>query len=613
MSFANPWGLLALLAIPAIVVIHLFQQRFPPLLVGGAHLWGAETRVTTAGRRRDRLPVTASLLLELLASLLLAIGLSEPRFADTGEVTHLVAVLDDSASMLAHPAGAPSPRDLAVAELERRARVAGRNTVLTVIRSGRHPALVGSRAMTWEQAEAELAEWQPRAPRHEFAAAWDEAAQVAGERGRFLFLTDDMPQPVEHLPGPIEVIALGRRLNNVAIAAARWTFDSATAKGRVFFRVANPGAEAAVVQVRGASGGQLVFDQSLTVPAGGETPLEVEVPGGLRQITIRVSAADDALETDNAVTLIEPQVRLVTVAVSLPADSEERRLTERVIRAVPDVQPGPVEAAHLLIGPAGTPPESRREMWWLGIGPISRVEAVRKQAVTFSGPFIIDRQHPLLEGVTLGGVAWGGVQGTNLELVPLISCNRAPLLAQFTGTLATAYLMNIDLTQSNLGRNPDWPILLTNLVELRRNALPGLRRWNYRLDEEVPLRLERPAAESAGELLLVAPDGRTRPLIRDRNDLVEIAGIEQTGVYGIQEGSTLHGEFAVNFFDPEESSLRSISPGRHEPTVAFEATKLRLDNPYSWLILIAILLTLAAVLGDWYVLRGRTQVASSLP
>ncbi|MCX7825822.1 MAG: hypothetical protein N2689_09725, partial [Verrucomicrobiae bacterium] len=37
----------------------------------GAHLWGAETRVTDSGRRRDRLPITPSLVLELLAALLL--------------------------------------------------------------------------------------------------------------------------------------------------------------------------------------------------------------------------------------------------------------------------------------------------------------------------------------------------------------------------------------------------------------------------------------------------------------------------------------------------------------------------------------------------------------
>ena len=50
MECANPLGLLGLLTLPAIVAIHLFHRRFPPLLVAGLHFWGAEVRVPTAGR-----------------------------------------------------------------------------------------------------------------------------------------------------------------------------------------------------------------------------------------------------------------------------------------------------------------------------------------------------------------------------------------------------------------------------------------------------------------------------------------------------------------------------------------------------------------------------------
>ena len=38
MEFANPLGLFGLLTLPAILAIHLFHRRFPPLLVAGLHL-----------------------------------------------------------------------------------------------------------------------------------------------------------------------------------------------------------------------------------------------------------------------------------------------------------------------------------------------------------------------------------------------------------------------------------------------------------------------------------------------------------------------------------------------------------------------------------------------
>src|SRR5665213_2103967 len=99
MYFANPWGLLALLALPLIILIHMYHRRFPPLVVAGLHLWSSETQQNLAGRRRETLPVTRSLILELLAALLLAVVLGDPRFGDVDKVLHLVAVLDNSASM----------------------------------------------------------------------------------------------------------------------------------------------------------------------------------------------------------------------------------------------------------------------------------------------------------------------------------------------------------------------------------------------------------------------------------------------------------------------------------------------------------------------------------
>ena len=130
-SFGNLWGLLALAAVPAIVAIHLYRRRFPRLAVAGAFLWGEQTEVRDAGRTRDRLPLTATLLLEILAATLLALILAQPRIGAAGRVPHLVVVLDDSASMGASRGDGKSVRDAAVAEVERRVSELGRRTVVT--------------------------------------------------------------------------------------------------------------------------------------------------------------------------------------------------------------------------------------------------------------------------------------------------------------------------------------------------------------------------------------------------------------------------------------------------------------------------------------------------
>ena len=96
-------------------------------------------------------------------------------------------------------------------------------------------------------------------------------------------------------------------------------------------------------------------------------------------------------------------------------------------------------------------------------------------------------------------------------------------------------------------------------------------------------------------------NGKTKPIAR--TSLVELGGLEDTGVYEVKAGDNLVGRFAVNFFDAEESDLRNLVPGRREPTANTTTSTISLDNPYTWAILVALLLIIGAVLADWIVLK----------
>ena len=99
MGFANPLGLLALLAIPAILYLHLFRRRFRERNVSALFLFAADALPTSAGRTRSRLLRTASLWCELLAAFALALWLGGLHFGAPDAERHVVLVLDDSASM----------------------------------------------------------------------------------------------------------------------------------------------------------------------------------------------------------------------------------------------------------------------------------------------------------------------------------------------------------------------------------------------------------------------------------------------------------------------------------------------------------------------------------
>lgn len=622
MYFANPWGLLGLVALPLIVVIHLYHRRYPPLFVAGLHLWGVETHTTTAGRTRERLPITPSLICELLAALILSLVLADPRWGDVGKVVHLVVVLDNSASMSSRPPGLDekSFRDAAVIELDRRVQRLPRGSVVTLLRTGRRPEMLAGPAVPWDEAKPKLDEWHPALPKHDFQPTWDLAAQLAAETGQLLFLTDVVPDEKVPVPQLMEIVSVGRALENVSISAARWDFDSRTAKGRVFIRLTNHGQRAANVRVAGAVGEQSIFQQTISLAAGVAAPLEVEVPGGLGRLIVKTETIGDGLPLDDRIELIEPKIRTLHVAVALPKESPSLKAVQRVLRGVPDVSLSDAESAELIIAPAQPSPPSRRELWWLGIGPFDPSDTARKAATDLIGPYILEKQNPLLDGLTLSGVVWGGVQPLKLDVAPIITAGQHPLLSRLNGTRTTAYMLNLDFARTNLAESPDWPILLSNLIELRRDNLPGLRRWNYRLNEEIRFRLiedappaaTTPAAdaakttdnsnESAVRPLLLVHGNQKRPLARAT--IVEVPPLDEAAVYTILDGERPLGEFAVNFYDADESTLTGLRPGRREPKE--ESSLLggfQIDQPLTWMILVGIVLILLVAFSDWHVLR----------
>ncbi|MEM1061703.1 MAG: BatA domain-containing protein [Planctomycetota bacterium] len=180
--FANPWGLLGLVAVPAVLAIHLFQRRFPPLEVAGLHLWGVQAPTAEAGRRRDRLPVSPSLILEVLLATLLALLLAQPRWGATATVRHVVAVLDGSASMSAESATGETFAERAVATLADR-DATGPPTVWTVVASGTRPVVLAGPRLAWDEVSPTLADWTPTASRHDPKSAWDLAGEIANIPG----------------------------------------------------------------------------------------------------------------------------------------------------------------------------------------------------------------------------------------------------------------------------------------------------------------------------------------------------------------------------------------------------------------------------------------------
>jgi hypothetical protein len=601
-TFATPLGLLALVAIPTIVAIHLFRRRFPPRPVAGLFLWQTIRQAPTEGRKVGPLPITASLILECLAALALALILSGARLDSADVSRHLVVLLDDSASMAAaNPAG-ESARDRAVRRVLQEIDLLGRSVRVSVVLSGDRPAVLAGPAAYAMEARSALEAWKPEAADHSLALGLRLARELAGATGS-LMIVSDLTADVRGQDDVARAlwVAVGQPLANVGITAAERSLLPEVGRGAISLTLANNSNAAARRQVSVTAGGKPVATRELDVPPG-VSSVNLPIPPGLPSVL--VALGNDALARDNAVTLAEPRPRIVGVENRL-GEGRGRDALEKALGAVVGVTPS--ATAHLVFADTAQIDSQVQPGSWrvlFGVAP-DRWRAAG-EAADFAGPFILEKRHPLLLGVTLGGVVWTGASPLSRSAIhPLASAGDQVLIGVPAADATTAdgtFFFNLDLQRTNLIRAPDWPILISNLIEMRRKSLPGPERWNYRAGEWVRVRLPRDP-EAPVRIRGIGPE-RTLPPGR----VVEFVAPSPGGLLQIVEGDRVLYELGVNFLDEGESDLRrqasADSGERGGAEVRAEGGPA--SDPLFWILLC---LAGGAALANWVLLsRVRASV-----
>jgi hypothetical protein len=134
MLILNPWGLIGLAALPAVLAIHCFRRTYRPQRISGLFLYGLSTIAPTAGRKRQKLVSRASLYCELLSALALTWYFCDPHWSDQRAGEHLVAVLDSRISLQARAAADADPVEARIrAELDHLIAALDRDDRVTLI------------------------------------------------------------------------------------------------------------------------------------------------------------------------------------------------------------------------------------------------------------------------------------------------------------------------------------------------------------------------------------------------------------------------------------------------------------------------------------------------
>ena len=565
--FTTPVAFWGFFALPILVGIYWLRTRHRRHPVSSLMLWLDPRESPQGGTRIDRLRTPLLCFLELRILTLLVLAASEPRLPLRESVRPLIVVLDDSFSMQA--GDERSPRRQAVKALEDELKRQPRPSVRFLL-AGESTQALGETAYSTVEALERLHEWHGHAATSRLEETLSFAGELGGELPLLLVLTDREP-PMELHKGRVQWWAFGQPRANLAIVNAT--------------RTPHENGERCLLEIANYS--ENVEETALVLETG-EPALEWRrstlhlKPRERRRVVLtlpektpllRARIDDDELAIDNRVSLLPVPVRPVRTMVRIKdktlANSIDKAL--KATRQAELVQKQP----EIVFSDGADAPEEFGDAW------IVRLLAER-DAVPYTGPFVLDRNHPLTEGLSLQGVVWGAGKAQPIPGAPVILAGNVPLLTdEETRTHGHELHLRLRPDLSTLPDAPGWPILIWNLLQWRSADKPGLHRVNYRLGEQVALTF----AEPRETVVVVHPDGR-----RERMPVPErrlIVRPDDVGIWSI-EADDESASFAVNALAADESDLTSCVSGRWGDWL--DETSLRLEyQSIAWLLLLLVL------------------------
>ncbi len=577
MTLAFPIALFGLLAVPALVAVYWLRNKHRRQVVSSLMLWADEGKPKEGGLVLDRLRTPLTFFLELLAILLLTLAAAGPMVNARAEGGVLTIVLDDSFSMLA--GRADSPRNRAAAAAEEELESGGYDSVKIVL-AGEKPSLLGEAGGRPAQIRPLLARWNCPEPSANLEEAIAFAFALAGSRGRVLVLTD---HPQSHLADAeantrLRWLAFGKDSSNVAIVNATRTANDAGE--RCMIEIVNLSREAAkatlVVEdyadLAATQARQLAaYDLDLAPNAGNRVVFNLKPGAG----PMRARIADDALAIDNVAVLLPQSRKHVRVELRI-GDEKLKASVEKALLAAGIAELNS-RSAELVFADDEQITERGSETWTVQF-------IAEHDAVSYAGPFVIDRGHPLAEGLSLDGVVWAAGRTPSAGR-PIITAGDVALLTDVerAGSHNLRWRLKPDL--STLQDTPAWPVLIWNLIDWRASQAPGFKQANVRLGSSAVLTVR----EGVRTINIQPPNGAASEVPAGGQSLAIKA--ETWGVYEVTAGGVKY-NFAANALSRQESDLTKCASGSWDGWNA--GVQDIQQRSIAWVLVLLALIVLAA-------------------
>lgn len=476
--FSDTAGFWALLGVPLVLAIHFLQQKAKKRRTSTLFLMEALSPESAAGRTWERLRMSRAMWLQLLAVLLCAWILLQPRFVREASSQSIGIVLDDSLSMAPFRDDALAAARDKIKEYRSRAR---RTQWLIAGSSERKAALY--RGTDAEAAIRALDNWRPSRGSHEVEEMLGGVNSSLGQNGVSWFITNAESRTIEGQP----TMGVGRSLANVGFVGTIFQQEGEKKAWRVAIRnhSAEPQTRTMTVTAAGVKGAEKVFNME---PNAVVEEL-IRSPG--EGVECVVSLTPDEFTTDDVLPLIEPRPRPMGVSVEVPGKAGA--FFRKLVATLPGLKSVPPSQAGLRIVPAvglaalveaeakkesekDTGRESSKVAWLA----VSANPPERKNLLTT--PIVSDRD-PLSEGLTMGALlSPGPVQEQVPESAQIVYWQGGKPLVWRQGH---ALVLNWGWEESNADRLPAVVLLMRRYMEEVRLGQKGSAVINVPLNSEL--------------------------------------------------------------------------------------------------------------------------------
>ena len=602
MTLLVPLAALALLAIPAIVLLYFLKVRRPEVRVATLMFWRPYVADRQANAPWQRLRPSLLLLLQLLAALLLALGLMRPGLIGAAGVASTTVVMIDASPSMQASDVAPTRFQAAVERARSLSDQLKPGQEMAIVVLGEHAQLLAAPSGDSATLHAALERARPAGVAGDFAEGISLANSIlAGRPGGSIILIADghsrVPASPPRVAAGFTYLPVGVSGENAAIESI-----SRSATGSVFLRLANYDRSARDLKVEMRADGRLVdvLRQHLDGNSTADQSWD-RLPERTQVLEARL-VPGDALVLDDAAWLViaEPPKRSVLL-VTAENGFLQRALTLRPGVEVTTVKPGDYKPGrydlYVFDGfvPAGKLPEPALLVNPPpGQGPVALGGQLDPGAVLPG-----NARDPLLRDVSLKDVhvqAAGAPKQVPAGWRPVVTAAAAPLLLVRDEEPRDA-LLTFDLHHSDLPLRASFPILTQNVLSF---LLPrGFENQVFPPGQPVTLAAE----PDVRAIEVTAPDGRksrlTPPFAPFADTLV-------AGVYTVRQElgkDTRVSRFVVQL---QDQAMSRIAPGAAPLTQEADRPRGLLPRGtleiWPWLVALA----LALLAAEWLVyLRGR--------